>query len=180
MSTMDRTVHTPNMKIVIDVPISQSVGSLGSWPLPHDWQSTVLGPGGRGRGVLRRADALRVGKADSTAALDGGARQECVRKRTGLHGESAVIGCVEEHRNLLGRRIAETSADVGVQVRGDRDLAMSEPVGDHLYLHPGLQRQAEWCGAGRAAGWRAGLTAGLRLEVAGVALRLRRRGRPRG
>ena len=30
-----------------------------------------------------RADALRVGKADSTAALDGGARQECVRKCTG-------------------------------------------------------------------------------------------------
>jgi len=53
------------------------------------------GPGGRGgvrlwgfsgHGEAFRAGALREGEVDSTAALDGGARQECVRRCTGATG----------------------------------------------------------------------------------------------
>ncbi len=82
-----------------------------------------------------RAGALRVGKADSTAALDGGARQECVRNAPELHGRSGVKR-PDRHDGRAGdRRSGPIQADSGIRrmrASTDQKVGGSNPSGRAL------------------------------------------------
>ena len=60
--------------------------------------------------------------------------QGCCRKCFGR--------CLQRPCDLLCCGPSHGVAHVGVEVGGDRDLAVTQPLGDHLHLHAGLQRQA--------------------------------------
>jgi hypothetical protein len=64
----------------------------------------------------------------------GGLWQEC--------GRNCWAGGLERAGDLLRCSLAEVQVDVGVQVRGDGDLGVAQPLGDHLQRDAGVQRQA--------------------------------------
>ena len=48
----------------------------------------------------------------------------------------------ERAGNLVRCGPAWARVDVGVEVRSDGDLGVAQPLGDHLQVDPGVQRQA--------------------------------------